>query len=344
MTTKRATSFDVAREAGVSRTLVSFVLNNVSTVSINEDTRQRVIETAKRLNYHPNASGRKLVSGKSSVIGLVLQQSKDQFFMDAFLLRVMFGIEQAVIKHGFNVLLKQIDPGLENGYSQLISENHVDGIILSGPRQDDSQILQYHNDGFPVMLLGQLAGSGIPYVDVNAIEGAAQATRHLIDLGHRRIGLITNAPFEYTSAQQRRQGYLNELKKSAISPDATLVRQGGFTPESGYSAMEELLKLPEPPTAIFVASDVVAAGAFQAIKNSGKRIPEDISVVGFDDIPMAPFLDPSLTTIRLPAYDLGWAAGERLAKLILGQKLTEQGVLLETELIVRKSSGARKNR
>lgn len=341
MTNKRATSFDVAREAGVSRTTVSFVLNNVTTVSINEVTRQRVWEAAKKLNYHPNASGRRLVSGKSSMIGLVLQQSKDQVFMDAFLLRVMVGIEQAVAESGFHVLLKQLDPGSHHGYSQLISENHVDGIILSGPRQDDNEIIQHYRDGFPVMLLGQLTGSGLPFVDVNAIEGAAQATRHLIGLGHRRIGLITNASFEYTSAQQRRQGYLEELTRAGLPCENDLIQAGAFTPESGYEAMTRLLTLANPPSAVFVASDVVAAGAVQAIKQSNRRIPEDISVVGFDDIPMAPFLDPPLTTIRLPAYELGWTAGQNLVKLILGEPTSNEGILLNTQLITRNSSSAK---
>ena len=335
---RRATSFDVAKEAGVSRTTVSFVLNNVSEISISEATRKRVLEAAEKLNYHPDASGRKLVSGKSFTIGLVLQQSPDQVFADAFLLQVMIGIEQAVARRGFHVLLKPLDPNNRFGYSQLISENHVDGIILSGPRQDDGEIIKRHNEGFPIILMGQLAGSGIPFVDVNAIEGAAAATRHLIELGHTSIGMITNAPLEYTSAQQRRQGFLRALEQAGIQPNESLIREGAYTPASGFLAMTELLKTSPLPTAIFVASDVVATGAIQAIKKAHKRIPQDIALVGFDDIPMAAFFDPPLSTIRLPAFSLGWEAGERLVRLILGEDLDKQGVLLNTELVVREST------
>lgn len=335
---KRVTSFDVAKEAGVSRTTVSLVLNNVANISINDATRKRVFEAAEKLNYHPNATGRKLVTGKSSTIGLVLRQSTDQVFADAFLMRVMVGIEQAVAPHGFHVLLKPIDPSHPDSYSQLINENHVDGIILSGPRQDDKDILRYRSDGFPVMMMGQLADSGIPFVDVNAVDGAASATRHLIDLGHRRIAMITNAPLEYTSAQQRRQGFLQALEQANLSPDEHLIQQGAFTPASGYQAMTDLLKASELPTAVFIASDVVAVGAMRAIKKAGLRIPQDIALVGFDDIPMAAYFDPPLTTIRLPAYELGWHAGERLARLILGESLDDLGVYLDTELITREST------
>jgi LacI family transcriptional regulator len=338
---KRTTSFDVAKEAGVSRTTVSLVLNNVTSISINEATRQRVVEVARKLNYHPDASGRKLVSGKSSTIGLVLQQSEDQIFSDAFLLKVMLGIEHSVSQRGFHVLLKPDDPMHPQGYSQLVSENLVDGIILSGPRQDDEDIKRFSQEGFPIVLMGQLSDCALPFVDVNAVEGAATATRHLIQLGHRRIALITNASLQYTSAQQRRQGYLNALAEAGIRPDEELLQEGAYTSESGFNAMQKILQLPELPTGVFVASDVVAIGAMQAIHNAGKKIPEDIAVVGFDDIPMAEYLDPPLTTIRLPAYKLGWTAGEQLVSLMLDKPLEQPGILLGIDLVVRESTRGR---
>lgn len=341
MPRKRATSVDVAKEAGVSRSTVSFVLNNVTTIGINEATRQRVLDAAKRLNYHPDASGRKLVSGKSSTIGLVLQQSADQVFADAFLLSVMLGIEEAVSQRGYHVLLKPYDPARLKGYSQLVSENLVDGIILSGPRQDDAEIQKLHQSGFPIVLMGQLSGCSLPFVDINAVEGAAIATRHLLQLGHRRIGLITNASLQYTSAQQRREGYLNALTAAGIVSEEAWIREGAYTSASGYEAMQHLLASPILPTAVFVASDVVAIGAMQAIRHAGKRIPEDIAVVGFDDVPVAAYVDPPLTTIRLPAFKLGLKAGEQLTKLIRGKPLEHQGELLDIELVVRESTMGR---
>jgi LacI family transcriptional regulator len=335
---KRSTSVDVAKKAQVSRTTVSFVLNNVPGISISEGTRKRVLDAAKALNYYPNAAGRKLVSGKSNTIGLVLCQSPEQVFADAFLPRVIFGVEQAAFQNGFHVLLKQVEPKDTDGYARLISENHVDGIVLSGPRQDDVEILRLNREKVPVLLLGQLPDSRIPFVDVDATIGAEIAVRHLIELGHERIAMITNAPLSYTSAQQRRSGYINALRNAGITVNEAQIKEGNYTPASGFQAMQELLKGSQRPTAVFISSDVVALGAILAIKQSGLRIPEDVAVVGFDDIPLAEYFDPPLTTIRLPAFGLGWAAGERLVRLIRNEDLDQAGVLLETELIVRKSS------
>ena len=338
MPRKRVTTFDVAKKAGVSRTTVSFVLNRVSGMSISDETRQRVLRAAAELNYHPNSMGRKLASGKTNTIGLVLRQSHEQVFADALLPQVLLGIEQAAAARGFQVLLKPLEPHDGVGYMRLVRENHVDGIILSGPRQDEREVIQLHQEGLPVMLMGQLPDSGLPYVDIDAVEGSARAVRHLIEHGHRRIALITNATLEYTSAQQRRMGYEKALRESGIEPDCSLVQEGTYTPASGFAAMEKLLLVSPRPTAAYVASDVVALGAIRAIKHAGLRIPADVAVVGFDDVPLADFYDPPLTTVRIPAYGLGWACGERLVRLIQGDSLDQTGLLLESELVTRESS------
>ena len=337
-TTRRTTSRDVAKLARVSRTTVSFILNNVPGVSFSEATRKRVLDAAKKLNYSPNVAGRKLVSGKSYTIGLVLCQSPEQIFTDAFLPQVILGVEQAVIQQGFHLLLKPVDPNDTGGYTRLITENHVDGILLSGPRQDDQALMQLHEQRVPILLMGQLPGTSIPFVDVNAVDGAELAVNHLIGLGHQRIGIITNAPLEYTSAQQRRDGYLKATKKANLLIDQALIHEGNYTPASGYEAMKSLLQLTPPLTAVFVASDVVAMGAMLAIKEAGLHIPNDIALVGFDDIPLAEYYDPPLTTIRLPAFGLGWAGGDRLIRLIQGEGLDREDMFLNSELIVRKSS------
>jgi DNA-binding LacI/PurR family transcriptional regulator len=335
---ERPTSYDVARIAGVSRTTVSLVLNDVKGVRINEATRKRVIAAAEQLNYHPNVSGRKLASGKSYTLGLVLRQNPEQVFADMFLLKVLLGVEQAAEVANFRVLLKPLAPDNPNGYTKLIQENHVDGIILSGPFQDDHEIIRVHQQGFPIILMGQLPGSNLPFVDVDAIEGAKTATQHLISLGHTRIAIITNAPLEYTSARQRLEGYKKAHSKAGIELDSELIAIGDYTPASGYEAMTHLLSLSPRPTAVFIASDVVAMGAIQAAKFAGLSIPKDLAVVGFDDIPLAEFVDPPLTTIRLPAFKLGYAASERLSRLVEGETLSQSGFLLDTELIVRSSS------
>ncbi len=334
----RPTSHDVARLAGVSRTTVSLVLNHVPGTRINVETRQRVVAAARQLNYQPNISGRKLASGKSFNLGLVLRQNPDQVFADMFLLKVLLGVEQAAEKANFRVLLKPLAPDKPDGYAGLIHENHVDGIILSGPRRDDAEIFRLQAEGFPIVLMGQLPGSNMPFVDIDAIEGAAKAVRHLVQLGHRRIGLITNAPLEYTSAQQRLEGYVKALQEAGIALDSSCMIEGSYTPESGYAAMSALLACTPTPSAVFIASDVVAMGAIQSAKQAGLSIPHDLAIVGFDDIPLAEYYDPPLTTIRLPAFGLGKAAAERLIKLISGLSPDQPDDFLDTELIIRQSS------
>jgi len=334
----RTTSFDVAKAAGVSRTTVSLVLNNVPDVNISEATRQRVLEAARTLQYFPDATGKKLVSGKSNTLGLVLRQSSAQVFADAFLLQVLLGVEQAAAQQSFHVLLRALAPEDTGGYSRLIQENHVDGIILSGPRQDDDDLIHLSEAGVPIMLMGQLPGSDIPFVDIDAVLGAKMAVNHLIKEGHTEIGMITNAPLAYISAQQRCQGYQQALEENGLALRPEWIIEGNYTPESGLKAMEQLLETGSRPSAVFVASDVVAMGAVRAAKRAGLEIPSDLAIIGFDDIPLAEYFDPPLSTIHLPAYELGWVAAERLVRMAKNETLPEPGVLLTSDLVIRQSS------
>lgn len=344
--TKRATAQQVAKLAGVSRTTVSFVLNNTPGMRISEETRQRVLAAAAKLNYHPNASARRMATGRTRVIGLVLRQTAQQAFATGFLLQVLNGLNSAASQRNYHLLLEPIPP--DNGtraYSKLIRERHVDGIIVSGPRFDDEELLQIRDDGAPLVLIGQFPRSNIPSVDVDNCRGAQQATEHLIQLGHRRIGFISNAPPVYTAAVERQEGYQLALEIAGIAFDNSLIQHGAFTAQSGFAAMNALLELPQPPDAAFVASDTVAHGALQAISLRGLRVPDDIAVVGFDDVPASEYIEPPLTTVRLPAYNLGWGAADLLINIIEGQTSeSTEPTLLETELIIRKSCGASHSR
>ncbi len=345
MSRSRPTQRQIAEEAGVSRTTVSLVLNDVPGVRVTPETRQRILEVARRLNYYPDAAARTLVSGRTQTIGFVLCQSPDRIFADAFLPKVLRGVGDAVQESGFRVLIHSVeDVTVADAYIGLVREKHADGIILSGPRSDDEQLPHLKAEGFPMVLLGQLSGSGIPFVDVDNVEAARQAVSHLIRLGHRRVGMITNAPLAYTGARDRLAGYRQVLEEAKLPLDEKLVRYGDFREESGRVAMSQLLDLSEPPTAVFVASDLVAFGAMVAIKERGLRIPTDIALVGFDDVQLAHYVDPPLTTVRLPAYELGYRAATLLIQLISDESVEEQEILLQTELVVRQSCGATRGR
>lgn len=338
MARRQARSQDVAKLAGVSRTTVSFVLNDVPGVKITDETRQRVLQAARELNYYPTAAARSLASGKTKRIGLVLGEGKKRLAVDAFLPAFLQGVTASVHRHGYLLVLQMAeDVPSHEAYSRLIREQQVDGLILSGPRSDDPLLPELAEDAFPLILHGRLDGCAMPWVDVDNKAGAYQAVTHLIGLGHRRIGFISNAPLFYSGAQARFAGYKQALREHGLPVREELVRTAAFLPETGQKAVRELLALPEKPTAVFAASDVVAIGVMSAVQSAGLAIPADIAVVGFDDIFLAAHTQPPLTTVRVPAYGLGWTAAEVLISLIEGEEASS--VMLETELVIRDSCG-----
>jgi DNA-binding LacI/PurR family transcriptional regulator len=337
---RQARSQDVANLAGVSRTTVSFVLNNVPGVKISDETRQRVLEAARELNYYPTAAARSLASGKTQRIGLILGEGQDRLAGDAFLPTLLQGITASLHRRGYLLVLQLAeDVPSHEAYDRLIREQQVDGLILSGPALNDRLLAELAVEEFPLMLHGRLEDCDLPFVDVDNKAGAYRAVSHLIGLGHRRIGFIANAPQSYSGAEQRFAGYRQALAEHDIPLLGSLVHTATFSPESGRTAMQRLLDLVEPPTAVFAASDVVAIGAMGAIHAAGLTIPGDVAVIGFDDIFLAGYIHPPLTTIRVPAYGLGWTAAETLLALIEGEE-DVSSTILETELVVRKSCGA----
>lgn len=341
MAKPRPTQREIAEEVGVSRTTVSLVLNEVPGIRVSPETRQRILEAAQRLNYYPNAGARRLASGKTSTIGLVWHRGPNPTYRDAFLPGLLEGVTRAAHKYGYHVMFRPIEPGeTDDGYVELARSHHTDGIIFSGPRSDDPHLLKLHAERFPIVLHGQLPGTDIPSVDVDNVHGATVAVEHLLASAHRRVGIITNAPLVYTASQQRLRGYKEALAEAGIPYDDCLVREGNFDGESGESAMEALLTCEPTPTAVFVASDMVAMGALKAIREHGLKVPDDVALVGFDDITAARFVTPTLTTVRLPTFGLGWSAAETLIDLIEENTPAQTQILLETELIVRQSCGA----
>lgn len=339
---KRVTSQDVADYAGVSRTTVSLVLNDVKNAQIREETRQRVLQAVRELDYHPDASARRLVRGRSQVIGFVERHSPYQNFADAFMAEVLRGLYAAARKYHYHVLFEpsEAEQTDESEFMRLIRERNVDGIVLSGPRFDDEELYQIDREHFPIVLQGRLPGSNLPSVDADNVGGARLATEHLLALGHRRIGLITNGPLMYTAAADRRTGYLQALQEGGIDAEPDLIQVGAFSPESGYQAMGRILANEPRPTAVFVASDTVAIGALEAARQHQLHIPDDLAIVGFDDIPWSAYLNPPLTTVHLPAHTLGWKAGRCLIRMLNQEPIPEPALLLETRLVVRASCGA----
>ncbi|MCL4303416.1 MAG: LacI family transcriptional regulator [Anaerolineae bacterium] len=338
---RRITSHEVAKRAGVSRTTVSFVLNEVESAQISEETRQRVLQAARDLGYVPDAAARSLASGRTHILGLIICQPANHLMIDAYIHQVIYGLSEAGHERGFRVLFESVeDVSQPDAYTHLVRSNRIDGILLSGPRADDRQLPALIADGFPTVLLGRLRGASVCFVDVDNQAAAQRAVTHLVKLDHRRIACITNGPLPYTSAADRLLGYRQALREARLDEEEALIQYGDFDMESGYRAMQTLLAVKPRPTAVFVASDVVAFGAMAAIRDHHLSIPEDMAVVGFDDVPMARFVAPALTTVRLSAIEQGRRGGEMLMDLIEGKRLTEQETFLSAELIVRQSCGA----
>ena len=318
-------------------TTVSFVLNEREDARISSETRQRVLDAAEQLGYHVHAPARQLAEGASRTVGLVLRQSPEHVAADALLPETLRGLVAAARSGRYRVLVEPLPPG-GGTYAGLVRSRQADGLVISGPRSDDDELRQLAEDGFPIVLQGTLDGVDVPSVDVDNRAAAARAVGHLTALGHRRIACITNAALAYTAAADRLRGYRDGIATAGIEADERLIVEGDFDSTSGERAMRQLLELDEPPTAVFAASDVVAFGVLSALREAGLRVPVDISLVGFDDIALAAYADPPMTTIHTPAFELGEAAGQLVLDLVGGRSVRSRTVL-PTELYLRQSTG-----
>jgi DNA-binding LacI/PurR family transcriptional regulator len=295
-----------------------------------------VEEAARELGYYPHGAARQLAAGRSLTLGLVLRQSAEQVAADAMLTETLYGLAAAARSRGYRVLVEPLAPG-GSTYADLLLSRRADGLVVSGPRADDNDLTELVREGFPIVLQGSRPDLDAPSIDVDNRAGARVAVEHLIKLGHREIACITNAPLAYTAASERLAGYRDALLRAGLEIDEQLIMEGAFDAASGHRAMLELLDRAKP-SAVFVASDVVAFGALRALRDAGVRVPADMSIVGFDDIPLAEHFAPPLTTVRLPAHALGAAVGQALIDRVGGRPVALR-TLLPTQLVVRESTG-----
>jgi LacI family transcriptional regulator len=336
---KRVTSFDVAELAGVSRSTVSFVFNQERQARIRPETQQKVREAANKLGYYPNASARALASNQSNTIGLIMTRSPRYIAADNFLPQIIGGLLDLVKQDRLGLLIEWVEPGQQiQTYLVLTRAKHIDGLILLTPRFDDPGLSALGELDVPCVLMGQIPGCPLPYVDIDNRAAAMLAVNHLIELGHRQIACITNAATAYSSASQRLQGYQDSLTAAGISIDESLIRVADFDAASGYVQMKNLLAESPHFSAVFVASDNVALGALAAIHAAGLSVPEDISLVGFDDIPEAAYYNPKLTTVHTPAKEIAEESCQLLMQLMRGETPQSYSIALPTQLIIREST------
>ncbi|HUE76128.1 MAG TPA: LacI family DNA-binding transcriptional regulator [Chloroflexota bacterium] len=334
------TSQDVAERAGVSRTVVSFVLNNRPHTGIPEETRQRVLRAVAELAYRPNNAARSLASGRTGTLSVVIGDAQSHAYGDAFLPELLRGIDRTTRTAGFRILLEYVDgSSLENPYLAAFREGHVDGLIICGPRADGRDLADLIEAAVPAIVIGDPGAANCLSVDVDNVEAARGAVSHLIEHGYRRIGLITNLPLSFASSRARAAGYRLAMADGNLPVDEDLIVEGGLDEVSGQETMARLLRLVPRPRAVFAASDQIAMGALVALRVHGLRAPDDVAIVGFDDLPAASQVDPSLTTVRVPAPELGQLASQRLLDLLAGRFMSEPRTILPTQLMLRESCG-----
>lgn len=333
---KRLTIAEVAREAGVSSQTVSRVINNRPDVS--PETRQRVKQIIDQLGYQPSAIARSLASQRTRTLGLITADFSDYFFT-----QVIAGAEVEARKHGYFFMLGSTErnPQDEPEYIRLLTERHVAGILFARPstEPDDRHLLGLLRDGVPVVTTAYyIPGAELTVVDVDNVDGAEQATRHLLECGRPRVAMITGPP-TWKSVFDRTRGYEQALEAAGIAPDPRLIAEGNWSYQSGYQAVQELLTRDVSFSALFAQNDQMAIAAMRALREAGRQVPGDVAVVGYDDIPVAEYSDPPLTTIRQPMQEVGEVATRLLIQAIEEPGAIRGEVLLKAELVRRSSCG-----
>ena len=326
---------EIAIMSGVSTSTVSRVLNNHPRVS--GDTRQRVLDIVQREGYRPNLNARGLAAGRSNIVAAVIPGGISNMLADPYYGVLLGGIASAADAQDRYVLLSLADFDFKHRVDELARQGTVDGVIFSSAQVDDPLARSFLETGKPSVCVGRHSDSRVNYVDVDNRGAARQITAHLLRLGHRRIATITGAPIA-TAAVDRHDGYRDALEAFGVPIREELIFEGDFTEASGRLGMRSLLE--HQPDAVFAASDRMAAGALNEIRASGLRVPEDVALVGFDDIPLAAEMDPPLTTIRQPVRRMAETAVEMLSDLIDDPSGPPRRVVVPTELIVRASCGS----
>jgi DNA-binding LacI/PurR family transcriptional regulator len=333
---------DVAERAGVSYQTVSRVINDAQGVA--PETRERVLAATRALNYRPSLAARSLVRKRTETVGLVMPFSIDFTFSDAHLLQVVGGVDRGVSECDYSLLLSspQESEGGMSAFRRLIRQRSVDGVLVEAGMGDDG-IELLRDAGYPVVVIGHTE-LDVPSVLPDDGNGAYVAMQHLLALGHRRIGLITGPEPATLAMRARWAGCEQALGDAGLRLSHDLVESGGLTIEAGYDAAKLLVQRTDPPTALFAFNDSMAIGALHYLRDNRIDVPGDMSVAGFDDIPTAPLLTPSLTSVRIFSADLGQRAARTLVGMLRGMPAPTTPVVLPSQLIVRSSTAPRGRR
>ncbi len=326
---------DVAKQAGVGIGTVSRVLNDSALVR--EETRDKVKAAIEALNYSPSPVARHLSRGKTMAIGVIVP-----FFTNPSVVKRLQGIVSVLAGSEYNLVLFDVENtgSREVLLTNIMRRKLVDGLLILSLRPTDSDMEQFLKAGVPGVIV-DASHQGLNSVAVDNVAGGRLATQHLLDLGHVKIGYLSDYPdnpFNQSPVLDRYEGYLQALREAGITNQAEYYREGSLDSQEACSLAKEMLSLPDPPTAIFAYSDTQAIGVLEAARDLGLRVPEDLSVIGYDDIEAAEILQ--LTTVRQSLYDSGVTGAQLLLDVIERSSMVPQVIALPTELVIRKSTSA----
>lgn len=337
MRNSKITIDDIAAKSGVSKMTVSRVINNKGSVS--KKTAENVLRIMKKLDYHPNLIAQSLSSQKTATIGVLIPKTK-QLFLDNYIAQILSGITDVAQQKNYRILVIPFDLDSEKGnqYLSVIKSKLVDGLILLKTKINDPFIDDLAEYGVPFILVNnKKIADNINFIDAENILGAKEAVKYLFSKGHKKIAFIAGSMDE-TNSKDRFKGYKEALKELGIPYLKEYVIYGDFNKDKAFTEVDKFLKLKKRPTAIFSSDDYMAIGAIEKIKSVGLSVPEDIAIVGFDNIELSGFIKPSLTTIKQPMYEIGRSAVEVLLDLVAKKKVPPIRNMLKTELIKRDSA------
>lgn len=330
---------DIAKMAGVSPMTVSRVLTGKAGVSAS--TRAKVLEAVENSGYVPNVNARALAGSQTRVLGMIVPDFSTQYISE-----LARGAGNAAVQAGYELVLYTTSSYSQRTYRHLTlhSRGLIDGLVVVLPEVSDAQLDQLKSMGLHVVIVDPRHElPRFPSVHADNYRGARLMMDHLVALGHQRIGFITGRT-DTVASFERLKGYREGLQLHGLKVDDSLIIQGNFLQTEGVVAAKALMAVAEPPTAIFASNDMMALGAMDAVRDLGYRIPEDISIGGFDDIPMASHLCPALTTVRQPLFDMGATAARMIINMLSGIDIPAQHVELRTELVVRNSTAVSASR
>jgi len=325
---------DVAKRAGVSIATVSRVLNNNS--NVNDATRAKILKAIKELKYQPSRVAKRLRSKSisSNLLGVLIPDIQNPFYVDVFK-----GIEDIAYLNNYAIIMCNFgqDEKKEKLYLEILQSEGIDGLIAAPASEDDPQLKKMVKDGLPVVCVDRgLTGIDVDVVLVDNQKGAYNAVEYLVKSGYKRIAYISGMT-AIPSSRLREKGYLEALRENNIEIDRNFIKYGDSKHESGVRLCDELLKMPNPPDAIFAGNNLITLGALETIHKRGLRIPQDIAIIGFDDMYWSNSLNPPLTAVRQPAYEIGKRAGELLFQRINDTERSCIQMILKTDLMIRSS-------